>query len=168
MKQHVRRVAAAAIVLTGIVRSGAEQLTPVDFSFKMPIAFSGYAGTETLTNFPVLVRLNTAIPGFTYDGFAAEGTDLRFADGADTVLAHEIDTWNTNGTSLVWIRMPELTSSTRIQSYWGAGLPRHADSQTDGNVWNAAAYAGVRHLNEDGDTLADATANNLDGSNRIR
>ena len=47
----------------------------------LPLEVAGYTGTETLTNVPVLVRLSTAISGFSYADFAdANGGDLIFTD----------------------------------------------------------------------------------------
>src|SRR5574344_1676375 len=74
------------------------------FARKFEIKASGYAGTSALANFPVLVRLSTDIPGFSYDDFlGTSGSDLRFTDESGTELPFEIDTWNPSGTSLVWV-----------------------------------------------------------------
>ena len=61
----------------------------------------------SLADFPVLVRLSTAIDGFSYSDFQQQdGVDLAFLDARGNVLAHEIDTWNTDGESLVWVKVP--------------------------------------------------------------
>ena len=79
------------------------------------IAVSGYGGTSTLTNFPVLVRLSPeGIPGFSYADCDENGADIVFMDAGGAALAREIDVWNTNGESLVWVKVPELASGTRI------------------------------------------------------
>lgn len=113
------------------------------FVAKVPVTVSGYSGKSALTNFPVLVRLSTAIPGFTYSDFrGANGSDLRFADTNGVELAYEIDTWDTNGTSLVWVRIPALVSNTVINAYYGNAAPAAALSTT--NVWEN--YIGVWHF----------------------
>lgn len=85
------------------------------------IAFPGYTGSETLTNFPMLVRLDaTNVPGFSYAQMAfASGADLRFTDAAGAELSYEIELWNPAGTSLVWVKVPSLAKGGSIVAYWG-------------------------------------------------
>lgn len=86
------------------------------------IAFPGYTNSETLSNIPLLVRLDaTNVPGFSYSQLAfANGADLRFTDASGTTeLAYEIEKWDPAGTSLVWVKVPSLTASTSILAFWG-------------------------------------------------
>ncbi|MBR2981640.1 MAG: DUF2341 domain-containing protein, partial [Kiritimatiellae bacterium] len=102
----------------------AETIVPAEWAKTFDITFSGYAGEETLTDFPALVRLNTStIANFSYDDFLAKDAngvpaDLRFTDAIGTVLDYEIDTWNAEGESLVWVRVPTLTKTTKISAYY--------------------------------------------------
>jgi YVTN family beta-propeller protein len=126
----------------------------------MDICLSGYRGTSALADFPILVTLDPAtITGFRYIDFASQGTDLRFTDAGNTVvLSHEIETWNTNGVSRVWVRIPSLVSNQIIRAFWGnpeAGAPGSA------TVWDAG-FRGVWHLS---DTLNDSTTNANNGVN---
>src|SRR5205807_5686385 len=86
-------------------------LNPPDFNFRMKLAFTGYNRSETLFNFPMLVSLSTNLPGFSYAQFASQtASDLRFTDSSGLVLIpHEIDEWNTNGLSSVWVNVPVLS-----------------------------------------------------------
>jgi autotransporter-associated beta strand protein len=86
----------------------------------MPIRFAGYAGTSTLTNFPALIKLSDGCGNnrFRYRDCAAGGADLLFTDEAGTVLQHEIEVWNTNGESHVWVRVPALVKNGQIIVYW--------------------------------------------------
>jgi len=130
------------------------------FTHRMPITFSGYAGGETLTNWPALLRISEAnIPGFTYASLAsATGGDLRFASSDGTrLLSFEIESWTPAGESAVWVRVPELAGTdTRIWAYWGnpneTTLPTYA---TDGSTWDET-FAAVYHLTSACD---DSTAN---------
>ena len=85
------------------------------------IAFPGYTGSETLTNFPMLVRLDaTNVPGFSYAQMAfSNGADLRFTDANGVELSYEIESWNPGGTSLVWVKVPSLVKGGSILAYWG-------------------------------------------------
>ena len=38
-------------------------------------------------------------------------------------IPHEIDTWNENGVSLVWVKVPLLTSDTEIGAHYGSDAP---------------------------------------------
>ena len=90
--------------------------------YQMPIAFPGYSNrAEALTNFPVLVVLSNAVggSGFSYSNnpFAStNGWDLRFRDATDTLdLNYEIESWNTNGASWVWVLVTmTLRSATPV------------------------------------------------------
>lgn len=125
---------------------------------------SGYAGATGLTNFPVLVRLSAGLAGFSYSDFRLpDGGDLRFADVSGQELPFDIDTWDTNGVSCVWVRVPVLTATTRFVGYFGNPSPAAAPAAT--NVWSA--YAGVWHLGDaDGTGVSrDSGPFGIDGTN---
>ena len=138
----------------------ATALDPAAFGSRMKIVFSGYTRGEALTNFPVLVTLGTNQAGFSYSQFASPtGGDLRFTDASGTVpVFHEIDEWNTNGVSSVWVQVPALSSPNDfIWAYWGnpaaTNPPPYA---TDGSVWTPN-YSVVYHLKESGVPFIDST-----------
>ncbi len=136
---------------------------------QMRIMFEGYDSSEPLTQFPALVALGTNLPGFSYADFAsADGWDLRFGEVNGTnELPYEIERWNTNGTSLVWVRVSELTNNAGIVAYWrNATATVQPSYTTNGDVW-ANGYAGVWHL-PDGVTLrgTDSTAGRNSGTPR--
>ena len=119
---------------------------PLGYGYTLTNIFGGYTLPETLVNFPALVVLNTSVPGFTYDEILSLGAaDLRFVDGSGKELNYEIDTWNTNGSSYVWVQVPEFTNNASVQMYWGkAGLSVPSYS-TNGATWNDG-FAGVWHM----------------------
>lgn len=133
------------------------------YPFRMPVQFNGYGRDEGLTNFPALVVLGSAVTNFTYASFLdAAGGDLRFLDGSQTVLLkHEIETWNTNGASYVWVRVPELVgTNTTIWAVWGNPAQTTAPAYTtDGSTWSES-YVGVWHLGETSGTFNDSVADN--------
>jgi hypothetical protein len=135
-------------------------LSPGSFGSRMKITFAGYNRGEVLQNFPALVSLSPNLPGFSYAQFASpSGGDLRFADSDGvTPLLFEVDEWNTNGTSLVWVRVPQLSGPNDfIWAYWGdpsaTSLP---SSSSNGAVWSADHLA-VWHLKESGFPYADSS-----------
>ena len=139
-----------------------------EFARGVKFTVSGYTGTEVLTNFPVLVRLSTAISGFTYSDFYADGSDLSlvdigFVDAEGNGLAYEIDTWNPSGESLVWVNLPRMTNGTEF-AMWYRSSKTGKELNSD-NVW--ADYTGVWHLNESGSAgtaVKDSSTNALVGA----
>ena len=134
------------------------------FARKFEITASGYAGTSALTNFPVLVRLSTDIPGFSYGDFlGTSGSDLRFTDESGTELPFEIDTWNPSGTSLVWVAISEMRTNAVMIAYYANVSPAAAPATSA--VWSG--YTGVWHL-DDADSTGvshDSGPYAIDGAN---
>jgi hypothetical protein len=128
---------------------------------RRPITFDNSASAVNLTTFPVLVRLTSA--EIDYAKTLAGGADLRFVDADDaTELFYEIEQWNVNDTSIVWVRVPQIDAGSTTDSIWmyynNTGA---SDNQTPDSVW-ANNYAGVWHLDEASGTRFDATGNNND------
>jgi RNA polymerase sigma factor (sigma-70 family) len=118
---------------------------------KMKITFSGYNRTEVLKNFPALVTFDSNPANFAYGQFAStKGYDLRFSDATQTgELNYEVERWNANGQSCVWVQVPELRSSTDcIWAYWGnPAATAQQPYTTNGATWDAT-FNGVWHLAE--------------------
>ncbi|MBQ6245713.1 MAG: hypothetical protein IJK04_02520, partial [Kiritimatiellae bacterium] len=128
-------------------------------NFTKTVAFttSGYQGAATLENFPVLVKLSNAIEGFDYSDFGTE-TNLVFRDAGGTPLPHEIDTWDTSGTSLIWVRVPSLTATTSFTMFFCGS---EAVANDSASTWTGANYVGVWHMDEADGNVADATGHGL-------
>ena len=162
-----QKLAIGVMGMVGLLASG--MVSAADFSSwqkSMPVTFSGYNKAETLTNFPALVVLSTNIGGFSYTGFlSGTNADLRFMDASQTIeLNYEIDTWNTNGSSYVWVQVPLLTTNAGIWAYWGSSGQTAPAYATNGATWSNG-YISVHHLNGAGGVLglknSVANTNNL-------
>ena len=139
-----------------------QAVTTADYAKHFTITVPADLGEQTFENFPVLVRLSTSIVGFDYADFKVDGGgDLIFTDEGGTILSHEIDTWDTTGTSLVWVKAPSLTGGTVLHCYYAG--PDASSAVTSTDTWSD--YAGVWHFNETGATSFDSTAHNLDADN---
>ena len=147
-----------------------QTLNPSNFTSNMKITFSGYNRTETLQDFPVLVKFSTAISNFSYGQFASpSGGDLRFTDsGGVRELPYEIDQWNdSNGVSSVWVEVPQLSGTNSfILAYWGnSGDVTPPAYATNGSVWvpesfeSLPSYNIVYHLKESTFPYEDSTTN---------
>jgi len=136
-----------------------------DWAKKAQIQFSGYNRTETLTNFPALVLLGTNVSGFSYSALAspANGGDLRFSSATGDELNYEVDSWNTNGTSYVWVQVPALGSSNdTILAYWGNPAQTIPPAcTTNGATWDTL-YDGVWHMKQT--NVVDSTTNHYNGT----
>lgn len=123
---------------------------PAPTWFETRVAFTNYSRTEPLTNFPALVVLGTNVPGFSYAQFQTpDGSDLRFV-GADglTELNFEIETWNTNGSSFVWVQVPVLTNNAAVLARWGdPAVTSPPVGAGTGATWSDN-FLGVWHLAE--------------------
>ena len=122
---------------------------------KMKITFSGYTKNETLTNFPVLVTFsnNVGNSGLDYSTFLnTSGYDLRFWNSNETQeLNYEIEEWNTNSNSYVWVQVPLLVdSNTYIWAKWANFSETNQEAYTTNGATWTNGYVGVWHLNETG------------------
>ena len=134
-----------------------------DFERYLPFTVTGYTGTETLTNFPVLVEVRAADSnGFSYDDFYHyDGSDIAFVDEKGHIIPHEIDTWNKNGMSLFWVRLPEMNNGTKFTMCYRSPLVNPPPDP--GNTFEK--YVGVWHMNEHENgvvNLKDSSPNNLE------
>ena len=132
----------------------------VDFAKKVTLAPSETVlttiGESTFADFPVLVRLPAAASA---EFRTADGSDLLFTDENGTSLPFEVDTFEPAGETLVWVKVPLLTASTRITAWFGGA------SNIDNNptaVWSD--YVGVWHMDEASGSVADATGHGLTAS----
>ncbi len=110
-----------------------------------PLLHVEYA--ESLMDFPVLVKLDSS--RVDYSQVQDQGQDLRFIDAdGETVLSHEIETWNETGTSFVWVRVPRIdggSESDHIWMYYGNTAASGIEDAT--GVWSSDHVA-VWHLNQ--------------------
>ncbi len=124
---------------------------------------TGYTGTETLTDFQALIRLDEGRYGFSYAECADpdEGTDVWFSSDAagNNVLEREIDTWNPDGSSYIWVKIPSLAAGTEITMHWGDASKSQPAANTA--VWTG--FAGVWHMGKasGAETEPDMTGHEL-------
>lgn len=102
---------------------------------------------ESLTNFPVLVRLDPS--WFDYAAASPGGADLRFRgpNGGSFALPYEIDHWEEGGISTVWVEYPELpwNPEDETSDFWlYYGNPEAAPASDGADVFNR--YVAVNHL----------------------
>ena len=128
---------------------------------RMKIRVASYDKPETLTNFPTLAVLSTNIPNFRYTDFnsSSNGADLRFAASNETTeLNYEIEKWDTNGNSYVWVQIPTIASTNDyFYAYWGNAVSA-APCTTNGATWDSS-YSGVWHMQRTNATDSSTNGN---------
>ena len=136
-----------------------------DWGFRRTLSFDNLSQTENLTDFPVLIKLDST--RIDYAQTQNLGEDLRFLDSDGTVLDHQIELWDEAGTSYVWVRIPQVDNSSETDFIWMYyGNATASDGQNAAGVWSNSFQA-VYHLDEDpgaGGTVVDATGT-FDGTN---
>ena len=142
-----------------------------DWTRRQQLTFDNLAQSETLTDVPVLIVLNSG--NVNYAQTKNDGSDLRFFAADGTALAYEIEQWNEAGDSSVWVRMPQITGNSSSDSIWMYYGNAAAESIAQpGAVWDSN-FVGVWHLNEeqagagtDG-VYADSTSLGNDGIDHV-
>ena len=158
IKIRLSILAAALVATFAVVPAVATTIDRSNYDRNMSIKLAEGRISSTLSNFPLLLRLSTARqPWFNPLECGTGGADLRFALPDDTLLAHEIDTWNPSGESLVWVNVPVLSADTEIRAYWGVKDSSQAPAVTASDAW--PDYVAVYHLGEGGTTAYDSSAN---------
>ena len=113
----MKRLLTSLLAAFAATAAMADALDTTLFSMKSEMTIPGYAGSTTLANFPVLVRLAANSPsGFDYADVA--NGDIRFADANGNSLPFEIEKWDSSGESHVWVSVPSLSGqATTITMY---------------------------------------------------
>ena len=134
---------------------------PDPWTKRRKITIDNSAQAETLSNFPVMVRVDST--RIDYANTQDAGQDIQFrASDATTVLSHEIEKWNESGSSYVWVRVPSIAASSSSGYIWMYyGNTKASDGQSATAVWDSN-FKGVWHMNA---TANDVTANGNNGTN---
>lgn len=123
-------------------------------------------GTESQTNFPVLVSLSGL------SNINENGTDIRFTSSDRTTeLPREIERYS-SGELVAWVKVPTVshTEDTVIYMYYGnssATEPSASSTYGSQNVWDSN-FKAVYHLKETGTnpTVYDSTSNGINSSSQ--
>lgn len=131
-----------------------------EFTYGVKFSVSGYEGTETLENFPVLVKLENDVPSrFSYFDVASNdnGSDICFIDMQGKGIPFDIEVWDPMGTSYIWVSLPEMTNGTEFVMCYGS-TTKGKDICPE-NPWSS--YKGVWYMEN---TSPVDEANDYDGT----
>jgi hypothetical protein len=138
------------------------------WQYRQILTFDNSGQSENLVDFPVLVNL-TEPTNIDYTQTQDNGEDIRFVDSDDaTELSYEIEEWDENGDSWVWVKVPQIDGSSNTDYiYMYYGNPDAPDGQNAEDVWDGS-FKLVTHMNDDPDNanIQDSTVNNNDGTKK--
>jgi hypothetical protein len=125
---------------------------------------TGAGITNTVTDFPVIIRLNTAT--FNFSQAQSKGEDIRFSKANGSPLPYQIESWDAAGyQAVVWVKIDTVRgndSTQAITMYWGN--PDIISNSNSVAVFDTAAkFQGVWHLGENSENITDATINKFNG-----
>jgi len=127
---------------------------------------SGAGVAQSVTGFPVLVRLSGT--NFTFTEAKAGGEDIRFTNSDGTSLSYEIEQWDASGQqAAIWVNVDTVfgnDNSHFINMYWG-NVSANQASNSAAVFDTANGFQGVWHMGQTGNSTAfDATANLYNGT----
>lgn len=133
--------------------------------YRMKLTIDNSASTENLIDFPMMVKLTPE--RFDYSFAQVDGDDIRFVDSDGTALDYECDTWELDGDSFFWVRVPQIDALSTADYFWMYyGTPTVGSGENVAAVWNAG-YEAVYHMNDnpaDSTQILDSTKNRNHGT----
>jgi formylglycine-generating enzyme required for sulfatase activity len=138
--------------VTEITNAGLATETVVSSGFQRDITIDHTKVNETLTDFPILVKLD--IDNFNFDNCRPNGWDLRFYDAGGNLLSYQRERHDfTAKRAEYWVKVPSISSSQNTIITLEYGNLTAPDGADPANVWDND-YVSVWHLNENGDGTA--------------
>jgi len=110
---------------------------------RMRINLNGICSDPSVTGFPLLVRLSAG--NKVYDECSStEGLDIRFKDKNLNSLPFEIESWNKDHDSYIWVKVDFSSSDDYIYIYFKTDSSDLIDRSDPAQVWSNG-YVGVWH-----------------------
>lgn len=137
------------VVATRKPEGGEARFQPAGWTRRAGIKVTGYQGDD-LADFPVLVSVSpSTIKRFSYSQCLPDGADLRFSDSQEGghELFYEVERWDSTGTSLIWVRLPNFKKGGVFYMWWGNAKADPHEAAFSEATWNSGHLA-VWHMNE--------------------
>ncbi|RLE75674.1 MAG: hypothetical protein DRZ80_02395 [Thermoprotei archaeon] len=123
-------VAASYRYVSGVAGGGGVNWL-TGWNYRRTITITENSG-NTLTNYQIKIVLTTT--NFDYSHANSDGSDIRFTDSDGTTqLSYWIESWNPSGTSIIWVKVPEIPANSEKKIYIYYGNP---SAQSESNVIN--------------------------------
>jgi len=168
-KVYARKIAVASdAVIQGMYHEDIDQWSHSAYIF-LNTGATGAGVSETVYDFPILVRLNSS--NFTFSEAMSNGEDIRFtkADGT-TALNYEIERWDAiNRVADIWVKVDTVRGNDSAQYFimhWGKSGAMSL-SNSAGVFSTTDHFQGVWHLNQEPiSSIIDATGNGNNGTSQ--
>jgi hypothetical protein len=109
--------------LTGACNQGVCSDWAHGMRIRIDTTSTGADVSETVTDFPLLVRLGGNANAFDFSQARADGGDIRFVDDKGHNLNYQIERWdNKRRVAEVWVSVPRIVGSSAANDlilYWG-------------------------------------------------
>jgi hypothetical protein len=114
MKKITHLLIVVTLIL-GFVPDATAQGPGVGWQYYRTIALSPVTPSA---GFQLKITLSTATLGNPYASINTNGSDLRFYDNNDVNCNYWIETWNTSGNSVIWVKVAS-SGATSLRMYYG-------------------------------------------------
>jgi biopolymer transport protein ExbB len=146
-------VAGALTWLTAAAHAGPAPWWDAEWEHRNRLTLAGASEFgESVQDFPLMVRLADGV-NFDHGRAEGDGRDLRFVDERGVLLPYEIEQWDVDGESVVWVAI-DVDAFTPLQLWLYYG-----NSSADAQAWASEAawpdFDAVFHLGEE---VWDSTA----------
>lgn len=137
-----------------------------DWSYKMKLTINATKVNADLTDFPVLVYLNSS--RIDWNHVQDDLDDLTFTDSTETVtLMAELENYTVNSEAWIWVKIPMIddTVDTDFYLYYGNNICSSYWNPED--VWEDSAVM-VQHMTDNPDNahIIDSTQYDNDGTKK--
>ncbi|MFA5297327.1 MAG: DUF2341 domain-containing protein, partial [Lutibacter sp.] len=134
-----------------------------DYQYRIKISFDNL-GRSALTNFPILVKLNST--NFNFEKAKNNGEDIRFVESDNaTELDFEREYFDDDEQQAIfWVEVPEITANSAsdyIYIYYGNSSAHNGEDKT--GTWDSN-FVSVLHLDESSGNVQDSSSRNNDGN----
>jgi uncharacterized repeat protein (TIGR02543 family) len=151
------------IVTATFTVASAPQWWNSSWQYRKQIIIDHTKVTGTLTNFSLLIEI---FDSDLSSKAQPDGDDIVFTDANNVKLDHQIELYdNTTGHLIVWVRVPQLSSTADTILYLYYGNLACGSQQNPAGVWDTN-YKLILHLNEKTGTHYDSTINGNNGTPR--
>ena len=119
-----------------------------DWSFRRSLVIDSSTTTDDIADFPMMIKLDSN--RINYGNVINDGADIRFVNPNNSdVYEYEIEKYNEDGDSFLWVKIPTLDGATTTQyMYMYYGNKAASGVATTTGVWDDS-YVLVQHLQED-------------------
>ncbi len=105
-----------------------------EWSHKSTVTINNTLNKDTLTDYNVLVTLNTRLL-IKFKEMKKDAGDIRFSDLSCNVLPHYIESGVNTATTKIWVKVPEIPANESIDIWLAYGNPAALNSSNGANTF---------------------------------